>query len=220
MATLASDIIGRATAILKDVKYVRWTLANHYEFLTDAQRAVVLLRPGANATTVPLLLTQDSTRQSIPSGGYQLIDVVRNMGADGTTPGEPITLTDRESLDTSNSAWHTGAAQSEIENYTFDDRNPAVFYVTPPPAANVQVEIVYSKAPAAIAAVGDSLEIDDNYVPAVLEYHLYRAYGVNGAMQDFERSMTNLRNFYLLMGEIEKARLVYSPNNEEAANGG
>lgn len=216
MTMTAGDIILRAAELLHDPSYARWTQAMHFRFLTDAQNALVILRPDAHAVTAPIQLAASNTRQAIPSGGYKLLDIVRNMGAAGTTPGAPVTVVTRTSLDEANSAWHTDPASATVDHFCIDERNPTIFYVTPPPNAACYVEMVYSAPPAAITAMADLIGVNDVWSPALLQYQLYRAFSVNHASQaDAQKAVAFLQSFYLILGETDKAKALYSPNMQK-----
>lgn len=215
----AGEIIGMARRELKDGG-VRWTDVFLLEALTAALRALILLRPDANARTESIELAGSSTRQAIPAGGFVLLDVVRNMGDDGETPGSPITVIDRSSLDDSNAGWHSAAGSDEVDHFAFDDRNPEVFYVTPPPNTGRYVEIAYSVAPVPVQGQDDELPVSDSFAETLLSYLLYRAYRINNdSREDWNKARDHLRDFFLLIGEEKKARALYSPNTDEHRGG-
>ena len=200
---------------MHDADGIRWTDEDMYDYLTAACRQLVLLRPGARAVTESVKLSAKSTRQSIPTGGFQLIDIVRNMGADGDTPGYPVQLTERDALDDANTAWHMDGPEDEIDNYTYDEANPTVFYVTPPPSDSVFVEMVYSKSPDRIEAMDDPVVIDNAYEEALYKYIMHKAFCTDDASPaDFQKSAQYLSRFYLDLGEVDKAKIAYSPNRQ------
>lgn len=214
----ASDIIATAAKQLNDLLYTRWTLADHYAYLTEGLRQCVLIQPRANTVTASVQLTASTTRQALPAAACALIDIVRNMGSTGTAPGYAITIADRQTLDTANAGWHSATGATSIDNYTYDDRSPTVFYVTPPVHAStkVYVEICYSKSPAAVSALADVLEILDIYQGPLLEYQMYRCLNVNHASEaDRQAAQTHLGYFYAMLGEKEKAAMMLSPNNPQ-----
>jgi hypothetical protein len=128
-----------------------------------------------------------------------LIDVVRNMGMDGATPGAAIRRTDRQQLDDSSPSWHTQTKKAAIKHFTFDDRTPKIFYVYPPALAGTQVEIIDAALPAAVTDETGSLDIGAEYMEAVANYVAYRCLFkdseyANGAMvaayfQAFENAL-------------------------------
>lgn len=151
MATIyASSILERASTIIQDETGTRWPSTELLKWLNDGQREVVLLKPDAYAQNESIALVE-GTKQSIPSNGLSLIDVVRNMGADGETPGRAIRLILRRILDDQLSDWHSAAVSAEIKHFTFDDRDPKRFYVYPRSDGTSWVEAVFSSSPVDIA---------------------------------------------------------------------
>lgn len=172
-----TNIVDRASIILQDATGIRWPQTEELLlWLNDGQRAIVLIKPSAYAQNDVVALVA-GTKQTIPSSGIQLLDVIRNMGTGGSTPGRAITRTDREILDEQRPNWHTETASAETKHYTFDERDPRHFYVYPPQASSPgQVEMVYSASPTDLAALTSTLTLDDIYSGPLLDYVLYRAY--------------------------------------------
>ena len=178
MGTLAvSSIVTRAARTLNDPQHATWPALELVEYLSDGQRAAVQFRPEVNPITESVQLVGGS-KQEIPASGYVLIDVVRNMGADGATPGEAINMVDKYYLDRWKKDWHTAGPSFTTKHYVYDVRNRKTYYVTPPqPDENpAQVEIAYAQIPAELANTEEAvIEIDDIYQPALLAYVLHRA---------------------------------------------
>lgn len=176
MPTLtAAYTIDKAELILQDTTNIRWSEAELLGWFNDGQREIVMVRPDTYVQTVSHPLVA-GTRQTIPSNGYQLIKVVRNMGANGTTPGRVVRKVPEEQLDSSTPDWHASTPSAITLHYTFDPRQPRSFYVYPPAVAGNTVELVYSTSPPPLAAKTDVQLIDDVYANALLDYVLYRAY--------------------------------------------
>jgi hypothetical protein len=126
--------------------------------------------------------------QNLPADGIRLLDISRNMGTDGQTPGRAVRVVERRVLDAQTPLWHTDPAGPEVKHYMFDLRTPKNFYVYPRPPASpaVQVEIWYSCSPADLpppttniitdAAMNTVLSIDDIYANTLQDYVAYRAY--------------------------------------------
>lgn len=172
-----SDVISRARTILNDndATAYRWTNAEMIDAINDAQRLVAVYRPDScAATTVATLVA--GTKQTIPAGGFRLLDVIRNMSSDGSTPGRAITITSRDTLDRFNPSWHNSARQSAIKHFTYDERSPLQYFVFPPALANARVEVLYSKYPTAVTATTDDLTVSDSYFEAIVNFVLFRSY--------------------------------------------
>lgn len=173
----ASAVLARCIDILQDTTSVRWPEPELIRYLNDAQREVVKDRPDSSAVNSPMQLVS-GTKQTIPSLGMRLIEVVRNMGPDGETPGRAVRIVDREILDAQHPNWHFDDPSNVVKHYAHDNRDPRHFYVYPPiPAlAQVYLEVVYSSAPTEIVSGTDDLSLDDIYANALIDYTLYRAY--------------------------------------------
>ena len=180
MSTIVGmEILSRAEIILQDITNIRWALAELLDWLHDAQREIVLRKPDAYAKNTTMVLVVSETKQSIPSDGIMLLDVVRNMGAAGSTPGRAITRTDRGILDSQNPNWHIATGAAEVKHFMWDEKNPANFYVYPPqPAANPNyIELIYSAAPAQLIATwqaSTAYSVGDYCLPREKNDHLYQ----------------------------------------------
>jgi len=118
------------------------------EFYNDACRQVAIFKPEANSKIATVQLAS-GVLQTIPDDGVALMDVIQNMGSDGDTAGNIITITKREALDAANLAWPAGTKATAVDNYAFSDEFPLNFWVTPPVSADekVYVQIGYAALP-------------------------------------------------------------------------
>lgn len=175
MAIAAADIISRAGQILMDEDHIRWTVPELLQWINDGASEIIVRRPGARAISkvIPLVA---GTRQAIPERGVQLLDLVRNMGMDGATPGRAIRRTDRQLLDDQQPDWHSIRRATAIKHYTFDDRSPKEFYVYPPVVAGAQVEALYSELPPVVEQAADMVDLGPEYMTPLLSYVAYRAF--------------------------------------------
>lgn len=210
-SVLVKDVIYRASVLLQDVapQFQRWPERELVSWLNDGQMAVAKYLPTACAR-VDAIKLKPGTRQSIeriaasdvkPGDGSAaaqvfgnfLNDVIRNMGADGLTPGRAVRLVSREVLDSQFSDWHTRQGTGKIESFVFDPRTPKNFYVSPAVPAGgtaVWVEVAYLANPVLIANTGTpgserygmdstdatTITVDDKYVDDLVNYILARAY--------------------------------------------
>ena len=180
MTTTAQSVIQRVVVTLQDPNAVRWSTAELVRYLNDGQRDIALIRPDATATQATMALAAGA-RQTLDSTGAKLLDVIRNT----TGAQRAIRLTDRAVLDAHNPDWYSKTGATEIRHYTFDSREPRVFYVYPPAALGASVEMVYSAYPANITepsagalytAVTGNISVQDIFANALTNYILYRAF--------------------------------------------
>lgn len=183
---LASDITTRVARILSDTSNVRWTLPELLDWVSDGERMVVLFRPDANAVNEAVRLV-GGTRQTLPPRGTRFLRAVRNMGAGGTQPGAAIREASRVPLDAEQPDWHTTPTSAIVAHYVYDNIDPKHFYVYPCVAGSYNVpsatyiEIIYAANPIAVTTAGQTLTLDDQYLNALVDWALYRAYTKDAA---------------------------------------
>lgn len=214
---LASTLINRCALEYGDVAQVRITPANWLDYLNDAQLATVLVRPDANAVLESYKLAA-GTKQALPTNGLRLLDVVRNMGADGSTPGRTIRWVETDVMDSTDPLWHTRTPATPVrEAYYNDKRDPLVFYVNPPvpSSPNVFIELTTSKAPAAITdAVSGVTGLSDVYAPALSQWMMYKAYALaTQAVNQFQRAQFYYNSFFNVLGVKLKGELYFAANS-------
>lgn len=167
MTISVQDVISRVRRILVD-EGVRWTDSELLQWLGDAQRIIVLQKPDANAVTADVAALA-GTRQTLPSGAFQLLDVVK-----GPT-GRAVRPTTRAALDAENPLWHTAAQSNVTRHYVYDAKTPDVFWVYPPATAGTLLTIIYS-APPPQPTIAGNIGLGDVYIGVIVDYILYRAF--------------------------------------------
>ncbi len=215
---IAGEAIEDIRKALNDPDGVRFSDDDLLLALTRAQRQVVMIRPDANSYVEYVKLTPHSTKQEVPDQG-RFIGLVRNFKADGS-PSTAITAVDRASLDDSNLLWHMDPSSEIIDNYAFDEKVPSVYWVTPPPAENVRVELEYSRRPGPLTHVKQEMALSDIFLGPIVNYVLYLCLAVNSSSAtNWQKGMDNLRQMYVSLGEEAKARLLMSPNSNRQGKG-
>lgn len=176
MATTAQIVIDRAAILLHDTSYVRWPVAEMINFLNDGQRDAVLIKPDVFTKTIVFPLA-GGVRQPIVSltDIHLLLNITRNIAADGVTPGRVIRVTTASLLDDVDLDWHSSTPGSTIVHYTYDPATPFVFQTYPPAVAGTNVEMVYSAIPPLITLGADFISVPDSLSNAMVHYLCYRA---------------------------------------------
>lgn len=170
----AQAILDKATTQLIDLTNVRWTRAELLAWLNDGMRQIVIIQPSATSTTSAVKLVA-GTRQLLPADGWLLLQVYRNMGTSGSTPGRVIRIVSRELLDGFNPDWHTATAKAEVKNYLYDAQDQLAFYVYPPNTGTQYIELNYSAQPTGLTSESQVIPIFDIFQSALVDYILYRA---------------------------------------------
>ena len=170
----AGAIIDKAVIQLIDISGVRWTRAELLKWLNDGLRQIVLMQPNATNTPGAVQLVA-GTRQTLPTGGWMLLNVYRNMGTTGTTPGRAIRIISRELLDAFEPDWHTAKASAVTKNYIYDLQDQTAYYVYPPSTGTNYIEINYSMQPTDLTSETQVIPIFDVYQGPLLDYIMFRA---------------------------------------------
>lgn len=206
--TKVATLIDTAGIILQDTSQVRFPQAELLTFLNDGQREIVLHRPDAKTVNNTMTCVAGS-KQSIPTTGLRLIDVVRNDG------GRAITQIDRKILDETLPDWHNTAADAtkKIEHFVYDPADPKNFYVYPNATVSMDIEIIYSTAPADLTYSSTQvISLDDIYANAILDYMLYRAYQKDSEYAgNADRSMMHYQSFANALGIKSRADAAIDP---------
>lgn len=215
MALLVTELFKRIDDLLLDHDRVRWPEEERLRWGNEAMGAILTRRPQAFARreVVPLVA---GAAQSVPEGGSMLLDVVRNMGANGTTPGRAIRRTSRTILDDSDRDWYTRTPAAIIKNYTFDERLPEGFYTYPPAVAGTQVEIVYTRLPAVVTATtgNASFDIGPEYMEAVVNFVCYRCNSKDSEYAAPNVATAFYQAFEASLGLKTQTEVASSPNQQ------
>lgn len=217
MTILAQDLINAIAAELSDETFVTWTEADLTGYLNSALRQLVLVRPDVSSSTENITLNP-GTKQSIPITALRLLDIVRNMGADGATPGKPIWSIPEKTLNSYRPTWHSETGKSVIKNFVYDEDEPKTFYTYPPVHAvtTVIVEAKFSVMPAEITDVTvDSIPVDDVYEGPLREWMLYRAYSKEtDSTESRDLARQHEKSFYQSLGIKTQVDVKLSPSKE------
>lgn len=173
MATAVDHIVERAASLLQDTGHVRWTLTDLTDYINEAQSAIVKKVPAANITIADHILVE-GTKQSLPADAIVLMDVIRNNP--GGSPGPTIRWVDMDIQNATVPDWHNDTAAVTVQEYMYDTDDPYTFWVYPPQTATpTTVEIKYAANPP-IINIGEDITLGDEFVNAIIEYMLHKAY--------------------------------------------
>lgn len=213
------EVIGKAQIIMQDLTGVRWPVATEMlGWLNDGQREVQIYKPNSYVKNVAVKLTA-GTKQELPADGIQLIDIVRNMGTDGQTPGNAVRITERESLDANVRNWHTATPATSVKHYTYSPLDPKHFYVYPPqpPTNQGYVEMIYGALPPACVQNG-VINVDDIYQNVLIDYILYRAFSKDSEVADSNRAARYQASYLNALTGKAKIEFGVNPNSTAPAS--
>jgi hypothetical protein len=218
MATVTvASVIDKTQVILQDTTGIRWPDDELLGWLNDGQREIVLYKPNTFVRNTSVRMSS-GTKQGLPADGVQLIDVVRNMGINGSTAGRAIRITMREILDSQIPNWHTETPDNEVKHYMYSMLDPKNFYVYPPNTGNGYVELVYGAAPTD-ATLNSTITLDDIYQTILVDYILYRAYSKDTEFAaDVNRASSHQQAYLTALTGKAKVEIGANPNSMAPAN--
>ena len=129
-------------------QFIHTELQDWIDFYHQAQRQLVKTRPDSNYKHTSWQLTANMARHDAPAEAIAMIEITRNMGVDGLTPGKPIIEVPRDDIESMISAWFSETGSTEIELFSLDSKMPRTIWTYPRVHATtaVYVEGVYSYA--------------------------------------------------------------------------
>jgi len=183
MATITiGHLVDMALDQVQDEERALWDYQDLINWYNLGTRQIVSIDPRANPITVAIKLAS-GIKQAIPGGGIALLDVIRNMGADGETPGRAIVPTTLDALRRSYPSYSTETASVTIYNWMPDVADRTIFRVYPASDGTTYAEIEYGKVPTIVVydAAGDwqsaFIGVKENYIDPLMNYLLSRAFG-------------------------------------------
>lgn len=231
MTITAVDVFTRVRLLAQDEDSIRWPLDEQRQWINDAMRQIVLLKPNANPVNVVMTLAA-GTRQSLASSYMAFLTMKRNMKANGTDGAKAVRMVEREILDAMHPNWHDTdyyPAQAIVKQATYDPKNPREFYVYPSNNGTGKVEIVVSQVPPPIAeatALEDiadpvytaALPMGDEWLNAITDYVLFRAYSKDmGGVGNASRAAAHYKMFGDTCGVKLSMEVVMNPNTGKGA---
>ncbi len=111
-----------------------WDETDMLEYINNGLFECLKLRPNMFSVIEADQLVA-GTIQTLPNASdYMLLDVIRNMGADGATVGRVINSIDRWQLDMFNQAWHKGTGKTRTLHYSYEpQKSLSTYFIFPPP---------------------------------------------------------------------------------------
>lgn len=176
MPVQAQAIITRVrTQLIDDLPTQRWTDTELLSWLSDGQRTLVSVNPTLGAVTAPMPLVV-GTKQVLPAGAFMLVEITRNLGLDGKTPGRVVTPIGRDNLDRTDPNWHVSRRSEVTQHYIYNPDIPLVFYVYPPSTGFNFLEVSCAQNPADITALTGNIAVPDLYQTALFDFTMFRAH--------------------------------------------
>lgn len=208
MALVASSIIASVRRVLLDPSPgVTWTDTHLLNFLNEAERATLAVKPDAYTVRGPVSLVA-GTGQALPAGANGLLNIFQNNGGGNKT----VIRVDRARLDTRDPGWPNGAPAAAVDFWMSDARDPNRFDVSPPNNGSGSVVALYCATPAPIASVGSNINLADIYEAALKAKMIAEAYRESTDRQDMGKADFYDKQWVTLLGLRSSAQTALAPN--------
>lgn len=210
-----STLETKVSELLTDTTNVTWTLDKVQGWLSEAQRQIVLLRPDANSIAEEFTPVAGSTKQSLPTDAFRLLDIPHTIVSG--LPSSAITIVSRITLDKFTRSWHNVAEVDEPLHYVYNDQVPEVFYLYPKPSASTRIEIHVSKIPDEPDFNADpDVTIHSGYEAAMIQYAVWRCLSrADDQSPDTQAAELAYQKFIQLLGMEAQSKNAVSPSNRE-----
>lgn len=192
------DIKADVQAILVDTG-IQWSEANLLLWINAGGRDIATFKPKATTLRQDITLAANVTKQALPAGAIQVLDLTCNMGADGATPGRAITVVAADRLAAARPGWR-GDKGDVVKHLVIDDRDPKAFIVWPAPKTALHVEGLVHNQFTPITALAQTISLDDSYRNALGEYVLHCAYAMEGEDIDVGLSAAHYAKYAQIIG--------------------
>lgn len=213
MAITAQTIIDRAETTLLDTTNVLWSATELLDYLNAGISAIVAAKPDVSVTTGNITLSANTPKQTLPTGGIQLLDIIRNAAS----PYTAIRQIERNHLNHIDVDW-ANTTGSVVKHFSYDKRNPKVFWVYPVPSSGISIEAVYAVMPTRLTLASENIPIDDIYENALYFFILALAYAKNAKRGDLFKAQAYFGAFANSIG-VRQVQYVFSPKAGEEDKG-
>jgi len=198
----------------------RWSESEMLADCNSGLREIVRIKPDANMTVASVALSA-GVEQDIPENGILMLDVMRNMGTDGSTPGNSVVLASLDLFNKTYPDWAAADQQTEINNWLYDSSMPKLWYCSPPSDGAGYVKIAYSEMPSALGDLIATFPLGDEYFDAMVHYLIYRALLKDSDYAaSFERAQRELAVMYQSLGRHDLMEMAFKFSTAKMNQGG
>ncbi len=224
MSKTYQSIIDKVEIVLQDEdsdqSTRRWTETELLTWALDAETEIAKLKPDSNPVVETVALASGS-QQSLPTRAIQLLDVLSNMGTDGTTRGNIIDVVEKSLMNAINPGWMSDTANVIATHVIYDTkRAPKLYWVYPQSPGTNYIELMSAKLPDnGSNVIGDNIEMEDEYANSMLHYIIAMCFAKDlDIPESAQRTATHINIFLESLGRKEAAEEIYTPKKTKDTN--
>lgn len=188
------DIVPAVRLVLNDefASEYRWQDSELLQWVNDCLSAMVDLRPDLFSVVATHQCTAGAEQTLIQPRQVRLTEVIRVVGGNAVWP------CDRESLDMFSPSWYSQAGGPAV-NWMPHRESPLKFYVSPPALISQQLEVAFVQKHA-VVGMTDTINVSDNYAPAIQAFVIGRAESKDDEQVNSGRMAAFMADFAVMIG--------------------
>jgi hypothetical protein len=182
MAKTYQSIIDKVETILQDEDSDqttrRWTETELLTWVKEGEEQIATLKPDSYPVVVSAQMSVGSQQSLGGTRAIQLIDVLCNMGQDGATRGDVVSVVEKSLMNAINPGWMSDTASGTITHVIYDSkRTPKLFWVYPKSPGTNYLEMILGELPDnSSKVIGDNIMMEDEYGFALIHFTLAMAF--------------------------------------------
>ncbi|MDD5523664.1 MAG: hypothetical protein PHV90_00340 [Smithella sp.] len=203
------DISAVVSEQLKDEFGATWPPSKVIPYWNLFIQETVGLKPDVYPVEETIILVAGA-RQDLPTAALLLLDAICNISGTSTVAAPVPVIINKKNLDLIYPGWQLAEGNASVSFIVRDDFNPKVFYTYPPqPSTSTgKVKLLVSEMPDAITINSTDFPFDDSYIPAAVDYLIYRCLIEETTIPNAQAKAMTFYNKYLqdlgLKASIEK----------------
>ena len=197
--TTPTDIITTARTIYNDADSALYRKADSelLGYINEGLREISALKPELFMTIGDLICTVGAVEQTVTFNDAQALVNVLCIHA-----GAALTPFDIDTMNAFNPGWRADTAGSAVQWSKYPG-DPLRFFIYPKaPAAAQTLDVMYIRNPTTLTLVDAITEIPAGYMPALVDYTVYRAEIADDEFSNNQRATTMYASF---VGKIKGA---------------
>jgi hypothetical protein len=234
---IASEVITPVRDLLLDLSSTgyRWTDAELLRYLTLGQREICGPFPDANTKSAVITPGASDVRidleTKLTASGTKPIALTRvegGMDEVGGVEGYSINVIEKHVMDSLNPSWmnyvpvaanylNKALNRRYYQAVVLDPKDGLAFWLYPRANPDFRVVVSYTAVPADVTTTGSTLDLPDQYVPALIDYVVYRALAKDSVYTGApNKSREYLQDFMTKLGLGTKAAEEANPTAARA----
>jgi hypothetical protein len=225
MAKTYQSIIDKAEIILQDEDSDqttrRWTETELLGWAKDGEEQIATLKSDAYPVVTVVALAAGSQQSLGGTRAVNLIDVLCNMGTDGSTRGDVVEVVEKGLMNAVNPGWMSDTANTTVTHVIYDSkRTPKLFWVYPKSPGTNYLELVLGELPDNDSKViGDNIMVADEYGFVLMHFIIAMAFAKDTDIPNSGARVQQHMNLFLEgLGRKEATEEIYNPMKTRDTN--